>query len=67
MSVKNTSWKTTMVGIIGLVLAIILIVLVYLKIISMSDFAVGLASLSTFLGIILSVFAKDSDKTGLPQ
>lgn len=64
---KNRSWKTNLVALFGCGILAIMIVLVYLKTITINDMFAGLGALGTFLTIILGFLSKDKDVTGLPK
>ena len=54
------SWKTTMAGVVGIVVAVGSAALVWLKTGAMPDFAPVIAAVSAGVGLIL---ARDNDKT----
>jgi len=64
MKVKNKSWKTTLIGVVGLTVLTGGLVLVYLKSITLTELGQSLGVIAIFLGSIASIFAKDSNVTG---
>lgn len=58
------NWKTTLVGIIGLITLFIGLVLVYLGKVTLTDLGTFLTPVSVFLGAIVAILAKDGDVTG---
>jgi membrane-associated phospholipid phosphatase len=64
---KNTSYKTTIVGIFGFIILIIALALVYFEKATFTEVAAGLGFITTFLTGLLALLAKDADKTGLPK
>ena len=64
---KNTSYKTTIVGIFGFIILIIALALVYFGKATFTEVASGLGFITTFLTGLLALLAKDADKTGLPK
>jgi membrane-associated phospholipid phosphatase len=64
---KNTSYKTTIVGIFGFIILIIALALVYFGKATFTEVAAGLGFITTFLTGLLALLAKDADKTGLPK
>jgi membrane-associated phospholipid phosphatase len=64
---KNTSYKTTIVGIFGFIILIMALALVYFEKATFTEVAAGLGFITTFLTGLLALLAKDADKTGLPK
>ena len=64
---KNTSWKTSAVGLFGFIVLLISLILVYFEKATFTEIAAGLGFITTFLTGLLALLAKDADKTGLPK
>lgn len=58
------SWKTSLIGIIGIVFLFVGLGLVYLKLATLTELGISLALVTTFLSSMGNFFAKDSDVTG---
>jgi len=58
---KQKSWKTTALGIIGIIYLLVGLSLVAYKIVTITEFASSLAFVSVFLSSLVAFFAKDSD------
>lgn len=67
MKTKNTSWKTTLIGVICLINVIVSLVLVYIKIATLTDVGIYLGISTPIIVSIKTLFEKDADKTGLPN
>jgi hypothetical protein len=60
---KNpTNWKTTAIGIVGLIYLLSGLFLVIYKLVTIAEFAASLAFVSVFLTSLIGIFAKDADK-----
>jgi len=64
MSILKKSWKTTLIGLVGLTVLAGGLVMVYLKAITLTELGQSLGVIAIFLGSINSFFSKDSDVTG---
>jgi len=64
MKANVRSWKTTLIGIVGLSVLAGGLVMVYLKVISLTELGQTLGVIAIFLGSMASIFAKDSNVTG---
>lgn len=64
---KNISWKTTLVGIFGMIIFILALLLVYFEKATFTEVATGLSFITPFLLGLLGILTKDKDKTGLPK
>jgi hypothetical protein len=58
------NWKTSLIGLFGVVYLFSGLILVYFKFVTLSEFAGSLALVSVFMTSILGFFSKDSDVTG---
>jgi len=61
---KQTSWKTTVAGLVGLVSLMVGLFFVYAKICTFTELGVFMGILGTFVLSIGQLFAKDGDVTG---
>ena len=64
---KNLSWKTTVIGIFGMLTLIGAGALVYFGKATFAEVAAGLSFVTAFLTGLAAIIAKDADKTGLPN
>jgi predicted membrane-bound spermidine synthase len=58
------NWKTSLVGIIGIIFLVVGLSLVIAKVITFNDLVQSLALVATFLGALAAFFAKDHNVTG---
>ena len=58
------SWKTGLLGIIGLIYLIVGLILVGYKKFTLTEFTQSLAVVGVFLSSLMGIFSKDSDVTG---
>lgn len=63
-SYKRKSWKTSMMGVIGVVTLFICLLLVYFGKCTLTELASFLSPVALFIGSILAFLTKDSDVTG---
>jgi len=64
---KNRSYKTTLIGIFGMLVLIGAGWLVFSGKATFTEAASGLSFITAFLYGLSSIMAKDADKTGLPK
>jgi len=60
------SWKTTFVGILGLLTILIVTALLFLKIITATEAGLILGAVGSFIGTLAALLAKDYNATGKP-
>ena len=65
MKSVRKNWKTSIVAIVGVLSLAVNIVLLYLGKITATDFGIIMSSIGTFLLVLIGLFAKDGDKTGI--
>ena len=58
------NWKTTLIGIIGMIYLVAGLILVGFKRFTLTEFSSSLTFVGVFLGALLGFFSKDSDVTG---
>lgn len=63
-SYKHKSWKTSLIGVIGIIVLFICLFLVYTEKCTLLDVASVLSPISIFLAAIIAFLTKDSDVTG---
>jgi len=61
---KAKSWKTSLMGVIGILVLSICILLIYLGKCTLTELASFLSPLALFIGSIVAFLTKDSDVTG---
>lgn len=61
---KAKSWKTSLMGLIGLVILLICLLLIYLGKCTLTELASFLSPMALFIGSIVAFLTKDSDVTG---
>lgn len=59
------NWKTSLVALIGIANLALFTGLLLAKEIDVTGYAVGVGTISSSLGVLTSLFAKDGDKTGV--
>jgi hypothetical protein len=64
---KNTSWKTTLVGVFAMLVLLIALALVYFEKATFKEVGESLSYITAFLIGLAAFFSKDKDKTGLPN
>lgn len=65
MKSLRKNWKTSLVALMGCVSLIVCLVMLFMKKIEAQDFAVAMSSIGMFIGVMIGIFAKDGDKTGV--
>jgi len=63
-SYKHKSWKTSLMGVIGILVLLICLFLVYSGKCTLTELASFLSPVALFIGSILAFLTKDSDVTG---
>lgn len=65
MKSVRKNWKTSLIACVGVVSLVVNIVLLYMGKITATDFGIVMSSIGTFLLVLIGLFAKDGDKTGI--
>lgn len=65
MKSLRKNWKTSLVALMGCVSLVVCLAMLFMNKIEAQDFAVAMSSIGMFIGVMIGIFAKDGDKTGV--